>query len=99
MTFELSAKDTTEIIPVLFDFTAVVGTDTINTASVSVSVVTGVDATPSTILSGVALISGKLVTQWITLGLSGVLYHLRCTIVTSGGQTIVLPANIPVITA
>jgi hypothetical protein len=65
--------------------------ETIVSAVWSVSVVTGVDATPSAMLSGSPSISGAKVTQMITGGVKGVTYQLICTAQTSAGQTLVLP--------
>jgi hypothetical protein len=65
--------------------------ETITSAVWSVSVVTGVDASPSAMLSGSLAISGAKVTQMITGGVAGVVYRLICTALTSAGQTLVLP--------
>jgi hypothetical protein len=99
----LTAKDELDVVPVVFDFTLQLGAATINSASVAVSVVaaasTGSDANPNNLKSGLAAISGAKVSQMLTGGVVGVTYHLRCTIITSDSRTIVLAADIPVITA
>lgn len=46
------------------------------TASVTAEVLTGVDASPSAILSGAASISGSKVLQFVINGVSGVTYKL-----------------------
>lgn len=83
-TQQLPAKRPGESAPVTFDFTSsLAATETISSQSVTVSVYSGVDANPSAMLSGVASASGKLVSQQITSGNSGVIYQLQCTITTS----------------
>lgn len=103
MTTLFTAKDELETIPVVFDFTLQLGAATISSASVAVSVVTAAstatDNSPNNLKSGVAAISGAKVSQNLTGGVVGVMYHLRCTILTSDGKTIVLAADIPVIAA
>jgi len=101
MTTTVSSKDPTEIVPVLFDFTLQLASgETITTAICNVTVNTGTDATPNSIKSGVALINGTKVTQWVQAGIAGVNYHILCTITTSlSPETIVLAAILPIINA
>lgn len=66
--------------------------ETISTQSVAASVFTGVDASPSSIISGSATASGSIVTQKLTAGVVGVVYTLICTITTSASQTLQLAA-------
>jgi flagellar biosynthesis protein FliR len=74
-----------------FDFTSAMSvSETILSASVAVSVYTGVDPSPSAILSGAATVSGKVVSQVLTGGVVGVVYALTCTAVTSLGQVLQL---------
>ena len=70
--------------------------ETISTAVVTASVYSGTDASPSSIVSGSATISGQSVTQKITAGTLGVIYELICTITTSLGQTLILSAYLSV---
>jgi hypothetical protein len=78
-----------ETAPVTFDFTAQLGaSETIATQAVVASVYSGVDANPSAIVSGAATASGKIVSQAITAGVSGVIYQLVCTITTSASKTL-----------
>lgn len=82
-------KKTGETGPVSFDFTSSLGvTETISTQVVAASVYSGVDANPSAIISGAATASGKIVSQTLTAGVSGVIYQLLCTITTSLGKTL-----------
>jgi len=81
-----------------FDFTSRLGTtETITSATVTATVYTGVDSSPSSIISGSASISGGIVTQLITAGVAGVIYEVKCAAVTSAGQTAQLSAYLAVI--
>lgn len=81
-----------------FDFTSdlAIG-ETISTQVVAASVYSGVDGTPSGIISGVASASGAIVSQKITGGVVGVIYQLLCTITTSLGQTLIQSAFLTII--
>ena len=81
-----------------FDFTSkmTVGS-TISTQSVAASVYSGVDASPSSIVTGSASASGTVVTQKITAGTSGVMYELLCTITTSDSLTLSLVGILAVV--
>lgn len=69
---------------------------TISTAVVTATVYSGTDASPSSMISGSASISGKNVTQKVTGGTLGVVYELLCTITTSDGQTLQMPGFLAV---
>lgn len=66
--------------------------ETISSAAVTAAVYSGTDATPSSVISGAASISGTNVTQLISGpgGEVGVTYALTCLAVTSLGQTVAL---------
>ena len=64
-------------------------TETISSASVTATVYSGTDASPSAIISGAATISGTKVTQTITAGTIGVTYILTCVIVTIASRSFV----------
>lgn len=81
-----------------FPFASLLGQGvTISTAAVTAAVYSGTDASPSSIVSGSATISGTNVAQKITAGTEGVTYLLTCSITTSDGQTLQLIAYLPVI--
>src|SRR5882672_520441 len=81
-----------------FDFTSALGaTETISTQSVAASVWTGVDASPSAILSGGATANGAQVSQKLTAGVVGVIYSLVCNVTTSLGQTLRQSAYLAII--
>ena len=70
---------------------------TISTAVITSTVYSGTDASPSSMISGSATISGYNVTQKITGGVLGVVYQLLCTITTSDGQTLQMPGFLAVV--
>lgn len=75
----------------VFDFLSLIALgETLSTASVAAVVYSGTDASPSSLISGSATISGSQVTQKITGGVLGVTYLLTCTVTTSAGQTLLL---------
>jgi hypothetical protein len=73
-----SRKRIDEDLKLTFDFTnGLASAETISTAVVTATVYSGTDASPSAIISGVATISGALVTQKVIDGLEGVTYLSR----------------------
>ena len=71
-----------------FDFTSDLSVgETVVVGSCAVSVYSGTDASPSSIVSGAASVSGNIVTQGITsvgaAGVLGVIYELLCTVTTT----------------
>lgn len=94
----LPAKRLGETESFAFDFTSnlAVG-ETILTAVVTSVVYSGVDPSPSSMISGVASISGAIATQKITGGVLGVMYTVMCTITTSLGQTLQLPGFLAIV--
>jgi hypothetical protein len=84
-------KPATDTIFYTFNFVSPLGpTETISTAVCTASVYTGVDASPSLVISGAAQIVGQNVNQLLTGGIPGVVYQILCTIVSNLGQTITL---------
>ena len=82
-----------ETVIVPFDFRSrLTRAETISTQVVTAVVYTGVDATPSSLISGAATASGTIVSQTVTAGVAGVTYTLLCTITTSLSQTLQLTA-------
>lgn len=81
-----------------FDFSSrlAVG-ETISTQTVTATVYSGTDASPSAIISGSATASGAIVSQKITAGTVGVIYELTCTITTSASQTLLLTAFLAIV--
>ena len=81
----------------VFDFAQYLAVgETISSASVTATVYSGTDASPSSIISGGATSSGAQVTQTITGGVIGVTYILTCVITTSASKTFVLDGYLTV---
>ena len=93
----LPEKRSSETLLVPFNFLSAltVGT-TISSASVTATVYSGTDASPSAIISGSATISGAIITQKIVAGTAGVTYLLAAAATTSDGQVLVLNAYLVV---
>lgn len=62
--------------------------ETLSSPVVTAAVYSGVDAAPSSLISGSAAVSGTDVTQKLTAGVVGVIYSLLCTVDTSNGQVL-----------
>lgn len=71
--------------------------ETLATAVCGVEVFSGTDASPSSMLSGTASISGAVVSQKITGGTSGVVYTLTCAVRTSLNNILLNQAKIAVL--
>ena len=84
-------KTADETVLAVFDFLSLLGIgETLSSASVTASVYSGTDASPSSIISGSDTISGSQVRQLITAGEEGVTYLLTATALTSASQTLQL---------
>lgn len=87
-----------EVINLNFDFVSHLAvTETISTQSVTATVYSGVDVSPSSLVNGSATVSGTIVTQSITGGVAGVTYNLVCNITTSLSQTLDMTAMLSVL--
>jgi len=87
-----------DTVTVTFDFTSRLAvSETISTQSVTCTVYSGTDASPSSMISGSASASGAIVSQNITAGTVGVMYQLACTITTSASQTLVMTGFLAVV--
>lgn len=96
-------KDPLEEVPFTANFTNCLAkispTETISSVlSIAVTVVLGVDASPSSILLGSPEISAdsKKVSHVITGGLDGVSYKIKTRVQTSSGKKIVIAGIVPV---
>lgn len=81
-------KDPEESVVLEFDFSTEL--KIITSASLSVSVVSGTDPLPSSVLDGVHQISGRKVLQRFSNGVSGATYKFRA-VATDGENTAVCP--------
>lgn len=82
------AKTASETVAVSFDFASeyAIG-ETVASASVGAAVYSGIDATPSALLSGTPTLSGAVVTQTLAGGVVGVTYLITATALSSLGKT------------
>jgi len=93
-----SYKVTTENEQFTFDFSPAMGTgETITSATSTVQVVSGTDASPTSILQGSPVVSGQQVGQRIYAGLDGVIYRIQMTVITSASNTLVLLADLQIL--
>lgn len=91
---DFSPKRAGEVEIFTIDFAPILApAETLLTAVWSASVVAGVDQTPNAIISGVSIITGTKVSQFVAGGVVGVTYAPVCTITTSFGQTLTLPTS------
>lgn len=80
-----------------FDFEAELGDgEDLSTATFTMTVVEGTDASPSAMLSGSGVVSGTEALQRVIGGTAGVLYELKCTVTTTSGNTLVTCAALRV---
>ena len=81
-------KYRTECISIFFNFTDVLAGDTISgVGTITVTVFTGIDASPSLILYKLPLTSlGTLIEQKVYLGIPGTIYDITCSVTTVGGK-------------
>lgn len=98
MSAAFSYKITTENEQFTFDFSTVMSTgETISSASCTVQVKDGSDASPSAILLGSPVVSGQLVAQRIYNGLDGVIYNIQMSVISSLANTYTIVADLPVL--
>lgn len=95
----LSVKDVNETILVGISFASIMGAETANSVVWSIETMPGfaVDATPGAVLTGSNQNGdAPIFKHYVTGGVDGALYKLKCTIVTNGGRTLVGTAYLPV---
>lgn len=94
----LPSKQQGETKTYAFDFASFLANgETLSTASVTATVYSGVDVSPSAIVSGSASISGTTATQLLTAGVVGVVYDVSCAVTTSAGQTLRLTGYVAIV--
>lgn len=91
-----TSKRPGETVTLAFDFAAELGGATISTKLCAASVLSGTDASPSSLISGAAQESAGIVLQLVQGGVHGVDYIVEATAVLSDGRTLKLPAVLPV---
>lgn len=99
----LPPKYAGEKLSIAFDFGSEVAAnapaETISSQVTTCTVYSGVDASPSSVISGTGTIAGLIVRQDITGGVAGVVYDLTCTAQTSGSHTLIMNAFLTVMPA
>jgi hypothetical protein len=99
MSATFTYKLTTESELFSFNYSPILATgETISTATCVVQVKDGSDSNPSAIMVGSPAISGAVVVQRITGGLSGVTYRLEMTVTTSLTNVYTLVGDLAVYT-
>ncbi len=94
----LVSKLASEVKLITADFTSQLPIGvTISSKVATATVYSGVDASPSSLISGSATSSGAIVSQKVTGGVLGVLYELLFTITTSDAQTLLMTAFLAVV--
>jgi hypothetical protein len=92
----LYTKDPTEIIPLTWQITDA-GITAVEPVTVTVSVISGIDSSPSAMLFGAhTLTGGNTITQAIQGGIDGVTYKVKLTATLSDGTKYVHSAVLPV---
>lgn len=90
------AKRVSEQLSITFDFTALLAPgELLLSAVTTVSVYSGVDASPASMLSGLTSAGSLFATQKIIGGLAGVIYILSC-VAASAGQNLSLLGHLAV---
>jgi hypothetical protein len=98
MNTTFSPKDPSETIYYGVDFNPLLDAgETVSSATASIRVLSGTDATPSAMLSGSVVINAGVVSQLIIGGVVGCVYQFSLSAVTSGGQTFIESAPIRII--
>jgi hypothetical protein len=93
----LSPKDPSEIISLSFDFSALLAVgETLSAPSLNLSVLHGVDADVGSMLTGVSIIAGGIVSHLVRVGVDTTDYLATCLAATSQGQTLKLSGILPV---
>ena len=93
---KLSPKDPSESVVVTFDFSNLldqVGGEILTTAIWTVSVISGIDASPQNLLSGTYTLKNYMSMSLIKGGISGVNYMIQATATTSYGQVLLLSSS------
>lgn len=92
-----SEKDPTEAITYAADFAKILDGATLSSASVTLTVAEGTDASAASMLFGSPSVSSAtFVKQRIGLGVNGVTYRVNFNAQTSAGDTVVAAVYLPV---
>ncbi len=93
----LSIKGPGEVIPLEFDYCAVVGSGVITSAACTVVLTAGASGQDlAAMLIGDPVFTDSHVTQKLGGGLVGNVYRVKCTVNTDDGNTFELSGDVPV---
>lgn len=94
----IPAKKAGENILYPFDFTGKIDVaETISSSNVICSLYSGTDPNPNAMVSGLTSVSGKVVSQAIIAGITGNIYELLCTAITSASRTVQMSGYLAVV--
>ena len=94
----LGPKAADETLDETFSFLgSLVTGETLSSATVTATVYSGTDASPSSIVDGAATVSGTNIVQSITGGTAGVTYDLVCEALTSSGQQLIVAGYLGIV--
>lgn len=94
----LPPKHPDETITLEFDFSGrLLAVETLTGGGCTAIVGSGVDPSPSSIISGAATQSGFIVRQVVTGGLPGVVYVINCEVTTSESNVLINQARLAVV--
>ena len=96
-TQQFSGISPLEVIDLGIGFFEIVRTASIVSATVAITVETGIDPTPQALAQGVPVIRGTVVSQRVTGGVAGTVYRLSFQATTDTGQVFEEVAYLPVI--
>ncbi len=97
-TVTLPTKLTGETLPARVNFLSQLAVgETVSSVVCTASVLSGTDASPSSIISGSGTLSANVFTQILTAGTAGVTYLLTFTATTSASNIIVINATLVVV--
>lgn len=91
-----SEKDPEETDTFAIDFVNRLGGSSITSTSRAITVYQGTDVSSASMLIGVSTSSGNIVSQRISYGVDGNVYRISMHVLTSGGDTLVGVAYLPV---
>jgi hypothetical protein len=93
----LPGKDEEERVLVAFDFSADLPSgDAVTVGEVAFeAIVAGADPSPA-VIDGAPVLQSPNVLQWVTAGVDGATYRIKCKATTAQGRVLVLRALLPV---
>lgn len=94
-TYYLQEKDPAEIIPL----TWTINNSSVISATTTVTVEIGTDASPNNILLISPIVDGNMVIQYITGGVNNVTYRIQTNITLADNSVLTIVSYLPIVTA